>query len=194
MILHIPKCIKLYGIPNLWDMTQYEKGHIRVVKKPYLRTSRLNVNVQSEIIHIVQTKRIYSDTLTIYREEFNKRIKFAEERSKLPLFYLTEEGIKYTYYKMPSTSERIIFYNGHWKYIGQTENPFLNPISNIFQLDTLLNNSLGEIFVDDLVRKLQRNTITCSLSLVSNIIIESEKLGIPNSTLCCNRFVNNLSA
>jgi hypothetical protein len=28
MITHIPALIPLYGIPNLWDMTHYEKGHI----------------------------------------------------------------------------------------------------------------------------------------------------------------------
>lgn len=42
----------LYGTPSLWDMTHYEKGHTRYVKKPYNRTSnKRSVSVaQEEII------------------------------------------------------------------------------------------------------------------------------------------------
>ena len=66
MITHIPALIPLYGIPNLWDMTHYEKGHIRYVKKPYNRTSKRNVKIsQEEIIKKVQNKRFFTETLEV---------------------------------------------------------------------------------------------------------------------------------
>jgi hypothetical protein len=67
MITHIPDLIPLYGIPNLWDMTHYEKGHIRFVKRPYNRTSKRSGNLaQEEIIKKIQNKRIFTETLEVY--------------------------------------------------------------------------------------------------------------------------------
>jgi hypothetical protein len=174
-------------------MVQYEKGHIRNVKKPYMGTSRNNLTVQSEVMHRVQIKRIYSDNLEIYRKEFKKRIKTDEERKKVPLSYITANDVKYTYYKMPITSQRLFFQEGHWDCLGPKERPFLSPISNMTELDIILNNNLPEILGLNLDSNLKRNSSKCSLSLVSNFCIESSTMSIPDTTLCCNRLVNSKS-
>ena len=181
-------------------MIKTEKGHI-VVKEVYERSSRVESRVQSEIAKKIQDQRVFSDTLSIVRDQRGKRRKLEQPETayiKGTLSYESDADVEFRCAAGASNLQELHYTGSRWVTSDASKMKFLSPAQSPYRfsisLDRFLDEQAREYGHGVLVEALRAGTDRrYSVSMAGSLKVLSESQGTPNFHLCCSNTVNSSS-